>query len=140
MSRAASSFAKTTATISSARRRPATVATVALLILCPLGVAACGGTKVSETTPKSTPEITAPAATVSKEATTKSHSASGSATGSEASGETEAGASEAIEAPESGGTEAVEEPATGGEEAPAEETEPVEEEPAAGNTGGATAP
>lgn len=137
MSRLARSFAQTTAQITGVKRRPATLAAVALLIVCPLGVDACGGTKVSVSTPKNTPEISAPTATTGKETTTKSHSASSSGS-AEAAGELETGESEATETPETGGTEVTEEPATGGEVAP-EETEPTEEE-AAGNTGGATAP
>ena len=125
MSRLRRSFAQTTAQTTGAKRRPATLAAVALLIIvCPLAVAACGGTKVSVSTPKNTPEISTPAATVSKESTTKSHSASSSGA-SATTGEPEAGASETTEAPETGGTEATEEPTTGGEVAP-EETEPAE--------------
>lgn len=124
------------------RRRSATFAAIAALTICPLAIAACGGgTNVSETAPKSTPEITAPTESGSGVATTKTESHSSSSTASEP----DAGAEESTtepEASETGGTEtSEEEPAsTGGEVAPTEATEPTEEEAAAGGTGGASAP
>jgi hypothetical protein len=124
----------------SGRLRLATVASAGLLLLCPLGVSACGGTNVSVATPKSTPEVTAPREAAGEESATtktKTHSSSDEAT-SEAA---ETGDEEATteETPETGGVEPTEETATGGEVAPTEEEVPAEEE-AEGATGGASAP
>lgn len=143
MSRLRLTSGQTTATASGARR-PVTLAAIALALVCPLAVGACGGTKVTESTPTNTPEISAPASTVSEEAKTKTHTtSSGSATGSEATGSTEQGGAEAPsteEPAETGGAEATEEPAAGGEATPTEEATPPAEEEAAGATGGASAP
>lgn len=122
------------------RLRPAALATLALLLGSPLGIAACGGTSVTEKTPGSTPEITAPReAEGETSATTKKSKSHTSLSTTES---TEAGEEESFteETPETGGTESTEEEVpTGGEEAPPEEEAPAEEE-AEGATGGASAP
>jgi hypothetical protein len=135
------------------RSRLTAFAASALILLAGLGVSSCGGSSVSDATPKSTPEIVPPndtaaekeatettststTATTSGTSTTGEESTSGSTGGSEASGEGSEESSGSSESSSSGGTSAGgESEKSAGEKASSEKSSG-----SVGSSGGASAP
>ena len=126
------------------RLRLATIASAALL--CAFGLAACGGSKVSDPVPKSTPDITPPNDTSAEKAAASTTSTSATkTTKTSTTGESSESEKTEGETPESesGGT-ASEGTASGGTGSEEKEAAPEKssktEEGTSSPTGGASAP